>query len=150
LLPLRLVGKTERKLAVLEDKLRRSDEVIAEIMEHLVRTKRSWGELNSRWAPHKLRDTVVEFLSYHVAPTGLLVALLLRWLALCPRRFHRWQDRYDKINEHNAMILRDHWIEVHERAAIIDFARRHPLECLRGLTFMMLDRDVAAVSPATT
>ena len=37
--PSRLVGKTERKLAVLEDQLRRKDEVIAEIMEDLVRTK---------------------------------------------------------------------------------------------------------------
>lgn len=42
--PSRLVGKTERKLAVLEDKLRRKDEVIAEIMEDLVRTKKNLGE----------------------------------------------------------------------------------------------------------
>lgn len=100
--------------------------------------------------PHDLRDTVVDFLRHHAALTGLSVALLLRWLALCPRKFRRWQDRYGKVNEHNAMIPRDHWIEAHERAAIIDFARRHPLEGYRGLTFMMLDADVAAVSPATT
>jgi transposase-like protein len=42
--PSRLVGKPERKLAVLEDKLRRKDEVIAEIMEDLVRTKKNLGE----------------------------------------------------------------------------------------------------------
>ena len=42
--PSRLVGKTERRLAVLEDKLRRKDEVIAEIMEDLVRTKKNLGE----------------------------------------------------------------------------------------------------------
>jgi transposase InsO family protein len=97
-----------------------------------------------------LRDTVVDFLRHHAALTGLPVALLLRWLALCPRKFHRWQDRYGKVNEHNAMIPRDHWIEPHERAAIMDFARRHPLEGYRSLTFMMLDADVAAVSPVTT
>lgn len=45
---------------------------------------------------------------------------------------------------------RDHWTTPDERTAIIDFARAHPLEGHRSLTFMMLDRDVAAVSPATT
>ena len=40
----RLAGKTERKMAALEDKLRRKDEVIAEIMEDLVRTKKNIGE----------------------------------------------------------------------------------------------------------
>lgn len=59
---------------------------------------------------------MVDFLRHHAAITGLPVALLLRWLALCPRKFHRWQDRYGKLNEHNAMIPRDHWIEPHERA----------------------------------
>jgi hypothetical protein len=37
-----------------------------------------------------------------------------------------------------------------ERAAIVEFARRYPLEGYRRLTFMMLDRDLAAVSPAIT
>ncbi len=35
---------TERKLEALESKLRRKDEVIAEIMEDLVRTKKELGE----------------------------------------------------------------------------------------------------------
>jgi hypothetical protein len=48
------------------------------------------------------------------------------------------------------MIARDYWIEPAERAAIVAFARQYPLEGYRRLTFMMLDRDVAAVNPATT
>jgi transposase InsO family protein len=48
------------------------------------------------------------------------------------------------------MIARDHWIEPHERTAIIDFAQQYLLEDYRRLTFMMLDREVAAVRPATT
>ena len=79
-----------------------------------------------------MSGSVVDFLRNHAALTGLPVALLLRWLALCPRKFHRWQDRYGKVNQHNAMIPRDHWIEPHERAAIMDFGRRHPLEGYRG------------------
>lgn len=42
--PSRVFGQTERKLEVLEGKLRRKDEVIAEIVEDLVRTKKNLGE----------------------------------------------------------------------------------------------------------
>jgi transposase InsO family protein len=100
--------------------------------------------------PHDLRDTVVDFLRHYHGLTGLAQARLLRWLALSPRKFHRWKDRYGQANEHNAMIPRDHWIEPQERAAIVAFAARYPLEGYRRLTFMMLDHDVAAVSPAST
>jgi hypothetical protein len=97
-----------------------------------------------------VRDRVVDFLEHYHRLTGLAMVQLLFWLGLSPRKFHRWKDRYGKANEHNAMIPRDHWIEPQERAAIIQFARQYPLEGYRRLTFMMLDRDVAAVSPATT
>ena len=42
--PSRGFGQTERKLQALESKLRRKDEVIAEIMDDLVRTKKEIGE----------------------------------------------------------------------------------------------------------
>jgi transposase InsO family protein len=48
------------------------------------------------------------------------------------------------------MVPRDHWLEEAERQAIIDYFDRHPLEGYRRLTFMLLDDDVVAVSPATT
>ncbi len=100
--------------------------------------------------PHDLRDVVVDFLAYYHQLTGIGMARLLCWLGLCPRKFNRWKGRYGKANEHNAMIPRDHWIEPQEPTAIESFARDYPLEGYRRLTFMMLDHDVAAVSPATT
>jgi transposase InsO family protein len=106
--------------------------------------------LNGQWAPHDLRDVVVDFMGHYRQLTGIALLRLLCWLQLSPRKFNRWKLRYGKTNEHNAMIPRDHWIEPWERAAIIAFARRYPLEGYRRLTFMMLDRDVAAISPATT
>lgn len=82
--------------------------------------------------------------------TAIPQGLLLKWTELCPRKFGRWRARYGKANEHNGLVPRDHWLEEAEKAAIIGFAREHPLEGYRALTFMMLDRDVAAVAPATT
>ena len=61
----------------------------------------------------------------------------------------RVRRRYGKANEHNAKIPRDHWTELWEREAIVAYFDLHPLEGYRRLTFMMLDDDIVAVSPAT-
>jgi putative transposase len=65
-------------------------------------------------------------------------------------KFYSWIERYGKANEHNAPIPRDFWLEQWEREAIIRFHLDNPLEGYRRLTFMMLDHDIVAVSPATT
>jgi putative transposase len=53
------------------------------------------------------------------------------------------------VNEHNAWVPRDHWLEADEKQAILDFHAQFPLEGYRRLTFMMLDRDIVACSPAS-
>jgi len=74
----------------------------------------------------------------------------LGWLALGTSKFHAWKQRYGKVNEHNAQIPRDSWLEGWEKQVILDYQDRHPLEGYRRLTFMMLDDDVVAVSPSST
>lgn len=73
----------------------------------------------------------------------------IHWLGLASSKFYNWQKRYGKINEHNALIPRDFWMEDWERQAIIDYYQKNPLEGYRRLTFMMLDQDVVAVSPSS-
>jgi len=46
-------------------------------------------------------------------------------------------------------VPRDHWLTEVEKLAICNFARTHPLEGYRRMTFMMLDSDVVACSPAS-
>ncbi len=53
------------------------------------------------------------------------------------------------MNEHNALVPRDHWLTDDEKEKIRVFNRLHPLEGYRRLTFMMLDADVVACSPAS-
>jgi len=74
---------------------------------------------------------------------------LINWLGLAASKFYHWQNRYGKVNEHNALIPRDFWLEDWERQAIIEFYQKNPLEGYRRLTFMMLDQDVVAVSPSS-
>jgi putative transposase len=71
------------------------------------------------------------------------------WIGIATSKWHSWKNRYGKANEHNAWIPRDHWLEPEEKQAIVDFHDLHPLEGYRRLTFMMLDADVAACSPAS-
>lgn len=75
---------------------------------------------------------------------------MIWWIGIARTQFCRWKKRYGKANEHNGRIPRDHWIEDWERQAILDFHERYPLEGYRRLTFMMIDDDIVAVSPATT
>ncbi len=74
---------------------------------------------------------------------------LLNWLGLAASKFYNWQQRYGKVNEHNSLIPRDFWLEDWERQAIIDFYQKNPLEGYRRLTYMMLDRDIVAISPSS-
>jgi transposase InsO family protein len=70
-------------------------------------------------------------------------------LGIARSKFHDWRKRFGKVNEHNAWVPRDHWLDADEKRAIEEFHAQYPLEGYRRLTFMMLDRDVAAVSPAS-
>lgn len=74
----------------------------------------------------------------------------IRWMGISRTQFCRWKKRYGKVNEHNGKIPREHWIEDWEKQAILDYHERYPLEGYRRLTFMMIDEDIVAVSPATT
>jgi putative transposase len=74
---------------------------------------------------------------------------LVLWLGVSLSKFYGWRSRYGRVNEHNAQVPRDHWLEDWEKQAIAAYERAHPLEGYRRLTFMMLDDDVAAVSPPT-
>lgn len=74
---------------------------------------------------------------------------LLRWIQLSSRKFRDWRSRYGKANEHNHLVPRDHWLEQWEKEAIVKCFQEYPLEGYRRLCFMMLDRDLVAVSPAS-
>jgi len=71
------------------------------------------------------------------------------WIGISRSKYHDWVQRFGKVNEHNAWVPRDHWLTGDEIARICQFARVHPIEGYRRMTFMMLDADVVACSPAS-
>lgn len=106
--------------------------------------------MNGGWVPHDTRDAVVDFSRHWSAKAGLPLGSVIAWLGVTRSKFYAWISRYGKTNEHNSLVPRDFWLEPWEREAIIRFALDHPLEGYRRLTFMMLDRDIVAVSPSST
>lgn len=105
--------------------------------------------MNQRWVEPDVRDEVVDYVVKWSGRTRLSAKQLVRWLEIGMSKFYDWRKRHGKVNEHNALVPRDHWLEDWEREAILAFHAEHPLEGYRRLTYLMLDADRVAASPAT-
>jgi len=92
---------------------------------------------------------LVDFVRHWSEQSEICYEQLLRWIQLSSRKFRDWRSRYGQANEHNHLVPRDHWLEHWEKEAIVKFFHEYPLEGYRRLCFMMLDRDIVAVSPAS-
>ena len=106
--------------------------------------------MSDAWAEPDVRDEVVDFVADLQAKTQISQQRLTGWLELPRSKFYAWKERYGQANEHNGRIPRDHWILACEREAIARYFMANPTEGYRRLTYMMMDADIAAVSPSTT
>ncbi len=92
---------------------------------------------------------MIDYVAEWKKKTELPAKQLVCWLAIGQSKFHNWKKRYGKVNEHNAMVPRDHWLEDWEKKAMVQFHAEHSDNGYRCLTYMMMDNDVVAASPAT-
>jgi transposase InsO family protein len=99
--------------------------------------------------PHDTRDTIVDFVRTWSDKTDIPVCRFLPWVGIGASKFHDWKQRFGMVNEHNAWVPRDHWLTDDEKEQIGVCARQQPHEGYRRLTFMMLDADQVACSPAS-
>ena len=99
--------------------------------------------------PHDTRDQLVDFVRSWADKTDIPVARFMPWIGIGRSKFEDWRQRFGKANEHNAWVPRDHWLTDDEKLRICNFARSNPLEGYRRMTFMMLDQNVVACSPAS-
>jgi putative transposase len=95
------------------------------------------------------RDEIVDFIHHWHQRAEFKLMQLVIWIGLAYSKYSNWRERYGRVNEHNRLVPRDHWLQEWEKNAIIDFGQQHPLEGYRRCAFMMLDEDVVAASPAT-
>jgi transposase InsO family protein len=96
-----------------------------------------------------VRDAVVDFVRRWAQKCETAMWQLVAWLGIVRSKFHDWTKRYGQVNEHNAWIPRDHWLEDWEKEAIIGFYLDHRDEGHRRLTYMMMDADIVAASASS-
>lgn len=73
------------------------------------------------WVEPDIRDQVVDFVNYWWQRSELHISRFIYWLGIGSSKFYDWKRRYGKINEHNAWIPRDFWLEDWEKQAIVNF-----------------------------
>jgi transposase InsO family protein len=102
------------------------------------------------WVSPSIRNDVVAFTLRYADLAGLSIAWVLARVGIRRDKFYHWRQRRGRPNLHNAAIPRRFWLQDWEKQAILDFHLAHPDEGYRRLTFMMLDQDIVATSPAST
>lgn len=98
----------------------------------------------------ELRNEILSFIQHWNQRSEVTAIRLINWLGIQRGRYYEWVKRKDKPNEHNAPIPKSHWVLESERLAIVNYAHSHLQAGYRRMTYLMLDEDVAAVSPSTT
>ena len=148
--PEKEVTRHAREVSQLEEKLRKKDEVLAEVMEEYVRLKKKqWGGLKRDWVCPTIRDEVVEFVGYWSKQAEVQVKQLLKWFELSPSKYYDWRQRQGQANQHNGQIPKENWLLDWEKEAIKTYAQTHLEDGYRRLAYMMLDEEVVAVSPSS-
>jgi putative transposase len=82
--------------------------------------------------------------------TNTSVGSMLKLIGISSSKYYSWIGRKDQLNNHNGIIPKKHWILDWEREAILNYSKEHIGEGYRRLTYMMIDDNIAAVSPSTT
>lgn len=91
---------------------------------------------------------------YHIQlihkKTDIEITKLIGFLGINISKYYNWVKRRGLPNNHNGKTPKRNWILNLEKEAIIKYAKEHENEGYRRLTYMVLDENIAAVSPAST
>lgn len=106
--------------------------------------------MNRKWVEPDVRDNVVEFVNFIRLKTDIPLKGITPLLGISSSKYYSWIERKGVENNHNGKTPKEHWCLDWEKEAIIVYAKSHPVEGYRRLTYKMIDDNVVAVSPATT
>lgn len=106
--------------------------------------------MNRKWVEPDVRDNVVEFVNFIRPKTDIPLKGIIPLLGISSSKYYSWIERKGVENNHNGKTPKEHWCLDWEKEAIIVYAKSHPVEGYRRLTYKMIDDNVVAVSPATT
>jgi len=96
-----------------------------------------------------MRQAVVDFVRHWAEQTPYTREQILVRLGIPSSKYHDWVQRYAEENRHNAQIPKRTWLQKAEKEAVLDYHAKHRGEGYRRLAYMMLDENIAAVSPSS-
>ena len=102
------------------------------------------------WVEPDIRDSVVAYIEGMKKRSGFPLKYFLDHLQIGKSKYYSWLLRCGRVNNHNGLMPRYFWINLEERSVIITYCRDKISEGYRRLSYMMLDADIAWVSPSTT
>ena len=102
------------------------------------------------WVEPDIRDWIVGEVQILHGKTELSLSQLIGWLGIRRSKYYDWAQHVGEPWHCSNSIPRQHWLLPEERRAILDYARSHPGQGYRRLTYMMLDENIVAVSPSST
>lgn len=105
--------------------------------------------MSGMWVKPEKQTEVVQFVAYWHQRSGVTINQMLRWLAVAPGKYYRWQKEAGQAGMSGPTPPKSHWLLPAERRAIVAYAQQHPQWGYRYLSYQMLDEDVAAVSPSS-
>jgi len=97
-----------------------------------------------------MREDIIEFIDMVRSKSIYNKQELLSLMALSKSRYYDWLYRQGRPNAHNGIVPKAHWLLDSERQKILSWCRDKTGEGYRRLTYMMLDKDIVAVSPSST
>jgi putative transposase len=97
----------------------------------------------------EIRDQIVEYVQRLSTLTGITKREILREIGLSKSKYYEWKRRYGMPNSLNSNSPKDHWITETEEIRITEYARNNVGEGYRRLTYMMIDENIAFVSPSS-
>jgi len=111
--------------------------------------EKTWKQ-STRGALKKNASRFGRFCSGHGSKKRPLTqAEILGRLGVSSGKYHDWVQRYELENGHNVQLPKEFWLQKAEKKAILSYHAQHPDEGYRRLAYMMLDENIAAVSPSS-
>lgn len=106
--------------------------------------------MNAIWVEPDIRDDIIKYVRMLHSKTEISCSRLIKLLGINESKFYSWSSRIGKPNYHNCSLPKANWLLDDEKQALLDYAKEHPGEGYRRLSYMMLDEDIVAASPSTT
>ena len=105
--------------------------------------------MTGKWVEPDIRDDVVLYVETLSQKTSLSKRWLIARIGISPSKYYQWQMRSGLCNRHSGQVPKCHWLLPWEINAIVQYCQDKHTLGYRVLTYMMLDENIVAASPAS-